>query len=910
MWSLRIARPFEGYSMRKILTIVAALLVTCFLYIFASAPTTSAQAATTDTKAQWSGTGLTYEGQTYTILDKNDPAYNSSLPGTLQYLYVETPLSSQATGLYKAHIIYFSSSTPPQNAESKASYIVYDFVRPNKYTNATAVQQVTIAPEAPDAGEKTSSCKIEGGLGYVICPVATTMANAMDTLYDILTGFLVTTPVQTTQNNSIYRGWEIMRNFANVAFVIGFLVIIYSQVSSIGLSNYGIKKLLPRLIIAAILVNISYWICAIAVDLSNIAGYSLHDLFTGIANNLVGSEGNGGKIDMSHFWAELTAVSLTGTVAAGVGIASLIINPGSIFMLLPLLLGVLLAILVALLILAARQAIITIMIIVSPLAFVAYLLPNTEKYFEKWRELFTTMLVMFPIFSIIFGGAHLAGMIIINNATDLMGLMFGGAVLIAPAVITPLVVRFSGSLLGRIAGMVNNPNKGLIDRTRNFAKERGDQWTSAIQGNYKNRYGGALGAASRKANQKRQLREEQKKSNDEAAHNLLHENKGYKPIYEMNKANEDTKKLLEDHHQAEYNDKVRNTPAMLERKLQVNYTADSAKLSQDKLDTLYSEARSAQIDPKTNEIIVPVSFQSGGRNTESMVEVLRHSQNAALDLSLEAMRKQSAEHKQRSNLTGELLRNERAIDGQQLQQYAGGVRGKQGADSVLAGAVAAERKAYGEAMAEGAQLIKHFNLSVDQRQELVKGGHVYIDDGKGNTRTFDASDSVTREAAIEMQIKEGPVKHAIEIVSLSGSSLKNFKTTIASAAAEAKLGAKTSFVGGTTMDLIATGEIYSPERWTGVVQDNIAKGKISSEVLATIDVDAIQEYVRAATEGFHGNLSGMDPSIEPERFTKQYNAFRKHAAEVLDPDNKLYSGRIKENVRYELEEFLKLPDLP
>ncbi len=51
-------------------------------------------------------------------------------------------------------------------------------------------------------------------------------------------------------------------------------------------------------------------------------------------------------------------------------------------------------------------------------------------------------------------------------------MLFGLAVQVVPLVITPLLIQFSGSLLGRIAGIVNNPGKGVVDRSRNWTKDR------------------------------------------------------------------------------------------------------------------------------------------------------------------------------------------------------------------------------------------------------------------------------------------------------------------------------------------------------------------------------------------------------------------------------------------------------
>src|SRR5690606_21951218 len=73
-----------------------------------------------------------------------------------------------------------------------------------------------------------------------------------------------------------------------------------------------------------------------------------------------------------------------------------------------------------------------------------------------------------------FGGSQLAGLAIMQNADSINLIILGMLVQVAPLFITPMLIKFGGSLLGKIAGIINNPNKGLVDRTRNFSKERAD----------------------------------------------------------------------------------------------------------------------------------------------------------------------------------------------------------------------------------------------------------------------------------------------------------------------------------------------------------------------------------------------------------------------------------------------------
>lgn len=331
------------------------------------------------------------------------------------------------------------------------------------------------AGNACTAVDNPTSCSIEG-IGWIVCPVITFVAGMTDVLYGWISNYLKVQPLNldtSSSSNTMYIAWTSMRNIANVAFVIAFLIIIMSQLTGAGVSNYGVKKLLPRLVIAAILVNVSYWVSAIAVDVSNIVGSSLYGL---LRHNV----GLGDIIIESNAWETLSASLLSGGVLTGVVIGgSAAISAGTLSALGPValyafivfLLGIILALVIAFIILALRQAVIIILIVVSPLAFVAMLLPNTEKYFSLWRKSLTTLLMFYPLFSLLFGGSYLAGMIIIGSATTVEGgdsatgmtVLIGMIVTILPLWITPLIVRFSTGILGQAAGIVNNKNRGLID---------------------------------------------------------------------------------------------------------------------------------------------------------------------------------------------------------------------------------------------------------------------------------------------------------------------------------------------------------------------------------------------------------------------------------------------------------------
>lgn len=528
MWEGLVRHPHGRLSVRRFMTVFATLLVACFVYTLAVAPTAHAADAT------WKDKSIVYSGRTYTGPTTATASDGSGLtPGTIIYRSVDT-----ASTPNKAYVIYFSPGTSPPS-ETTARYSEFDYAN-GKYSNSTNRRPISIQPTASSTdgsggtGGKTTSCSVTGGLGWIVCPVSNMLASTMDYLYGVISDFLRVQPLQTTQDNALYRAWDIARNLANICFVIGFLIMIYGQITGGLMSNYTVKKVLPRVAVAALLVNLSYWICAIGIDISNVLGYSVQDLFTGVRNSLVGADES-----TTLSWTNLTEMIVTGgtaTVAAGVtGAAAIAATGGSIvsaiFLLLPALVGVITAALIAVIVLAMRQALITLFVIIAPLAFVAYLLPNTEKWFHKWRDVFMTLLFMFPIFSVIFGASQLAGTAIINgtgNTVSITMVILGYVVQVAPLVVTPLIVRFSGSLLGRFAGMLNNPNKGIIDRTRNWANPRAEMYKNrnlARQNDGVHRYG--TGRLARRFYRGDKEREERNEGYKIKANNRVHEFKPY-----------------------------------------------------------------------------------------------------------------------------------------------------------------------------------------------------------------------------------------------------------------------------------------------------------------------------------------------------------------------------------------------
>lgn len=340
--------------------------------------------------------------------------------------------------------------------------------------------------------ETTTSCAVDG-IGWIVCPVITFLGTLNDAAFGFLNNFLTVSP-KIFSDPATKSAWEAFRNLANIAFVVAFLVIIYSQITGGGITNYGLKKLLPKLIVAAILVNISFYVCAVLVDLSNIVGSSTYSLLKNDINTGTGDAGGGA---LSDIWSKAGAVVLG--AGAVVGLIALIIFAPMSFLAFGLII----------LILIARQAFVVLLIVISPLAFVAYLLPNTEDWFKKWWKSLVAMLMVFPIIALVFGGSTLASTILMSVSQDNFGggddeqmlKIIAAGVLAIPLFAVPLLLKGSMSaagtigtklagLQGRATGAAGKGAKeGLKRRAENVeARMAGsDSSFARMAGGYRNR---------------------------------------------------------------------------------------------------------------------------------------------------------------------------------------------------------------------------------------------------------------------------------------------------------------------------------------------------------------------------------------------------------------------------------------
>jgi hypothetical protein len=242
-------------------------------------------------------------------------------------------------------------------------------------------------------------------LSWGLCAVFNGMADFTDwMLLNLIVPFMRPTPVGLNPDDkatgAVYKIWSTMRVYANIILVILLLIAVISQAYGGGLVEaYTARKMLPRILVAAILINISIYLVAFAIDIANIVGSSIADIIT---TPLVQT----GEFKFNP--SNTQAFAISGIAVFLGAIVAFLVTSGTllaalpfllIFIILPAFLG-LLTVFITLIILQGLYMALTIF---SPIAFALYALPNTEKYFHTWWEWLFRSLLVYPIFMTILG---------------------------------------------------------------------------------------------------------------------------------------------------------------------------------------------------------------------------------------------------------------------------------------------------------------------------------------------------------------------------------------------------------------------------------------------------------------------------------------------------------------------------
>lgn len=311
-----------------------------------------------------------------------------------------------------------------------------------------------------DGGETDACYSGSGAMGWIICPVTAAVSGVGNWAWEIIEkNFLVIDTNGLFGNSGVNSAWGTIRDIANIAFIIVVLVIIFSQLTGVGIDNYGIKKMLPKIIVAAVLVNLSLIICQLCVEVSNIVGQSVRSWLTNLAPTAGAGMSTGGAVGSGMLGVALGAggmglyALLNGTTLGGAFAALGLAVLGIVIV-------IVFAILVLYIILVIREAGVVLLIIISPIALTCRILPNTEKLYKKWFDLFKAVLVVYPLCSFMVGAGQLAGSILSQLDSSSMKVA-AMVVQVVPFILIPSLLKSSLSLMGNIGNKLSGWGRGL-----------------------------------------------------------------------------------------------------------------------------------------------------------------------------------------------------------------------------------------------------------------------------------------------------------------------------------------------------------------------------------------------------------------------------------------------------------------
>ncbi len=338
----------------------------------------------------------------------------------------------------------------------------------------------TTPPLCPNINQEESGrCSISGAVGWFLCPFADLISLAADGSWALLNEKLQTDHqlfnLDDIKGQATYQGWLVIRNLSNILFVFAMMLIIFSQLTNYGLSNYSVKKMLPKIIISIILVNLSFFIIQFLVDLSNISGDAVISLFDMQRDNILQGGNRTGSLD--------TFGSVVVLITGGIGTAHLagITGEGFLSLVLPIIISFILIVVSTLIILLVRQSLVVLLTIMSPLFLTLMVFSKGEQAYKLWKKTLLACLMLYPSLAALFG----AGKIISDILGEQEGLIVGLLSLfikVAPLIMLPSLVQkmmasvpMIGNKLNNLMGKMRSGGVGLSKKTalyQNSAKKR------------------------------------------------------------------------------------------------------------------------------------------------------------------------------------------------------------------------------------------------------------------------------------------------------------------------------------------------------------------------------------------------------------------------------------------------------
>jgi len=300
-------------------------------------------------------------------------------------------------------------------------------------------------------------------LGQVVQTIATfflTLAGGLlDAALNFNTDYLSGSVAKIVGQNTIINvGWTIMRDIANLGFVLALIIIAFATILRFNKYSAQGSKLLPRLIAAAILVNFSIAIVAPILSLS--------DAMTNIFLGSGGSRITLSSVVASVFGPQQFTVGAAfsdGSISEG---ATLINELASLAFSIVMMFITTVTFVAMGLMLIARYVWLSFLLAISPIVWLLWIIPGLEKHFGEWWSKFIQWTLFLPVMSFfIYISVQAAqklteanffrGLVATTSSLTWQGLLVAGsqAIVIAALMLGGLIAAQGMGLRGAAAAM-------------------------------------------------------------------------------------------------------------------------------------------------------------------------------------------------------------------------------------------------------------------------------------------------------------------------------------------------------------------------------------------------------------------------------------------------------------------------
>ncbi len=336
-------------------------------------------------------------------------------------------------------------------------------------STGTSTGSVTPPPGTPPAAtagtQDSSSCIANShtSLEWVMCPLLTGISKAVDGINKAIEGELkFNVKSYLDDNPSVKNAWTATKNIASALIVVVALIVIISQAAGNGIIDaYTFKKMLPRIVIAVVAIQISW-------DITRWLIIAANDVGSGVAQLLAAAVGtSGGNLDLGSLLNRLNPAWAAGFQLTIVGLLVALLTFAAAFLPLIAMLAftLVIAVIVAFASLMFRNVLIIACVIFVPIAIIAWVLPGTERYWKFWKENFIKLLMLFPIMmAIIYSGrivAYIAGDLGRSGPLDFFLVLIG---FFGPYFILPKAFKWGGGAMA--AGASFMANNGALKKGR------------------------------------------------------------------------------------------------------------------------------------------------------------------------------------------------------------------------------------------------------------------------------------------------------------------------------------------------------------------------------------------------------------------------------------------------------------